>query len=307
MSLITETLLGVEDKVALSIEALRTFEPPEGYFVAFSGGKDSVVIKKLCDLAGVKYDAHYNVTSVDPPELVRFIKDQYPDVSIDIPHDKYGKPVTMWSLIAKNTMPPTQIARYCCEYLKETGGIGRFTVTGVRWAESNNRKTNQGLVTVVNPDKEVREHASFLNRSGGGVFLNSDNTEARQVLESCYKRRKTLLNPIINWEDEDVWEFIHKYDVPYCKLYDQGYTRIGCIGCPMASQERRLAELERYPKYKQNYIRAFEKMLANKRAKSGTKDVFWETGEDVMEWWVLGKGRKNQQLEGQIEMIFEEE
>lgn len=139
------------------------------------------------------------------------------------------------------------------------------------------------------------------------MFLNSDNAEARQVLESCYKRRKTLLNPIINWEDEDVWEFIHKYNLPYCKLYDQGYTRLGCIGCPMASQENRISELERYPKYKQNYIRAFEKMLANKRAKSGTKDVFWETGEDVMDWWVLGKGRKSKQLEGQIEMTFEEE
>ena len=91
MALVTETLLGVEDKVKNSIEALKTFEPPEGYYVAFSGGKDSVVVKALCDMAGVKYDAHYSVTSVDPPELVRFIKEKYPDVSRDIPRSREAK------------------------------------------------------------------------------------------------------------------------------------------------------------------------------------------------------------------------
>ena len=57
--LIEHTLLGVVDKVENAIEVLRTFEPREGYYLAFSGGKDSIVIKALCDLAGVKYDAHY--------------------------------------------------------------------------------------------------------------------------------------------------------------------------------------------------------------------------------------------------------
>lgn len=137
------------------------------------------------------------------------------------------------------------------------------------------------------------------------MFLNSDNAEARQVLESCYKRRKTLLNPIINWEDEDVWEFIHKYSVPYCKLYDQGYTRLGCIGCPMSPPATRMEEFARYPKYKENYLRAIDKMLVNKK-KSG-KSIEWETAEDVMEWWIYGRSGQNKPIEGQIEMIFEEE
>ena len=131
---------GEIDKVQIAIDRLRAFEPPEGYFVAFSGGKDSQCIYHLCEMAGVKFDAHYSVTSVDPPELVRFIKQHYPDVSIDIPHDKDGKPITMWNLIPKKCTPPTRIVRYCCEKLKESGGEGRLTVTGVRWAESANRK-----------------------------------------------------------------------------------------------------------------------------------------------------------------------
>lgn len=168
MALVTETLFGVEDKVANSIEALRTFEPAEGYYVAFSGGKDSVVVKTLCDMAGVKYDAHYSVTSVDPPELVAFIRDQYPDVSRDIPRDADGNAITMWNLIPKALMPPTRLARYCCAKLKEVGGYGRFTVTGVRWAESNNRKDNQGLVTQYSYGKKLDPPPGFTKTDRGG-------------------------------------------------------------------------------------------------------------------------------------------
>lgn len=100
MALIEYTLEGKENKVETAINRLKAFEPPEGYFLAFSGGKDSVVIKRLAEMAGVKFDAHYSVTSVDPPELVRFVKEQK-DVSFDIPRDKDGNAITMWNLIPK--------------------------------------------------------------------------------------------------------------------------------------------------------------------------------------------------------------
>ena len=148
MSLVELRIDGVYDKEQHAIETLKAFCPKEGYYVAFSGGKDSVCIKKLCDLAGVKYDAHYRVTSIDPPELVQFIKHTYPEVAFEKPRDENGRQITMASLIVKKGTPPTRIARYCCEYLKESGGYGRMTVTGVRWAESANRKVNQGLVTI---------------------------------------------------------------------------------------------------------------------------------------------------------------
>lgn len=150
-------------KLESTLERIKTFEPQEGYYVAFSGGKDSQCIYHLCEMAGVKFDAHYRVTSVDPPELVQFIKKQYPDVAREIPHYENGKPITMWSLIAERTIPPTRNARYCCEYLKESGGKGRVTMTGVRWAESAKRKKNQGLVTIMNKPKTT---AKMLQESG---------------------------------------------------------------------------------------------------------------------------------------------
>ena len=168
-------------KVRDSIERLKSFQPRngEGYYLAFSGGKDSVVCKALLDMAGVKYDAHYANTSVDPPELVRFIMDKHPDVKREWQtYDKdyrnpklRGKRITMWNLIPEKLMPPTRLIRYCCEKLKESSGDGRFTVIGVRWAESVNRAKNQGVVTVMDraASREFADNANFsTTRSGGG-------------------------------------------------------------------------------------------------------------------------------------------
>lgn len=161
------------DKVELAIKRLKAFCPPEGYYLAFSGGKDSQCVYHLAKMAGVKFDAHYCVTSVDPPELVQFIKTHYPDVKREIQHDRNGDPVTMWNLIPRKLMPPTRTARYCCEELKESSGKGRFTVTGVRGGESANRKRNQGVITIPRAGKKVQktleeENINFTQTPRGG-------------------------------------------------------------------------------------------------------------------------------------------
>lgn len=50
-----------------AIDFLRQHEPQEGYQLCFSGGKDSIVMRHLADLAGVKYKALFNCTTIDPP------------------------------------------------------------------------------------------------------------------------------------------------------------------------------------------------------------------------------------------------
>lgn len=165
----------LQEKINRSITRLQRFCPPEGLYVAFSGGKDSIVIKQLCIEAGVKFDAHYRVTSVDPPELVRYIKEYHPDVSREVPRYPDGKPITMWNLMERHKTPPTRLIRYCCAELKETGGEGRIIVTGVRWAESSNRKRNQGEVTILtnNRKKEIQKYVetgNFQLTPKGGWF-----------------------------------------------------------------------------------------------------------------------------------------
>lgn len=279
MPLIEETMFGRVDKVQKAIDRIKAFEPPEGLFVAFSGGKDSQCVYHLCQMAGAKFDAHYSVTSVDPPELCRFIKSQYLDVIWDRnywPDDpKYNLPngqrrqVTMWNLIASHTVPPTRQVRYCCAALKETNGKGRITVTGVRWAESARRKGLHGVVDISTKSQRFINDAlgsnssAMLNKKGGLIFMD-DNAESREIVESCYTKKRTTVNPIVDWTDGDVWEFLNDVTkVPHCCLYDEGFTRLGCIGCPLQGRDGMLRDFERWPKYKELYIRAFDLMIAN--------------------------------------------
>lgn len=146
MALQEITLFGSTNKVQAAIDRIKYYEPAEGYYLAFSGGKDSIVLKKLVIMSGVKYDIHFNLTTVDPPELIKFIKHYHPDVSIHRPE------LSMWELIVKKRMPPTRLIRYCCEKLKETGGKNRRILTGIRWAESYKR-TKRRLVEVCFKDK----------------------------------------------------------------------------------------------------------------------------------------------------------
>ena len=269
----------VRDKVEVSIRRLQAFEPPEGYYVAFSGGKDSQCVYHLCQMAGVKFDAHYARTSVDPPELVNFIRDFYPDVKMEAQHyddgkpehyyaDGKPKPITMWSLIADHTLPPTRKVRYCCASLKEPGGGGRIVVTGVRWAESANRRKAHGVVgfqgkPVGTRKIAERNEANFKLNKHGEVIMNDDNDANRRTVEQCYRTRKTMVNPIVDWTDEDVWDFLNGNGIPHCCLYDEGFTRLGCIGCPLSGRKNMERDFERWPKYKELYIRAFQRMIDN--------------------------------------------
>ena len=86
MSLVEYNLFGETlDKVQRAIDIVRSFEPPEGYYLADSGGKDSTATKAILRMAGVKFESHYNVTTVDPPELIRFVIRQNEAVIYNLP------------------------------------------------------------------------------------------------------------------------------------------------------------------------------------------------------------------------------
>lgn len=247
------------DKVAVALDMLKIYEPEEGYYVAYSGGKDSTVILDLVRRSGVKYDAHYNITTVDPPELVQFIRQQ-PDVICEPPEK------SMRALIIETGMPPTRLIRYCCRYLKERGGAGRRTITGVRAAESVNR------------------------------------SKRRQV-ERCLKNgNKLFVHLIFHWSTDDVWEYVESRGLPYCSLYDEGKKRLGCMCCPKAGRESMLADAARWPYIKKMYISAFDEML-KRREKTGKTAHTWQTGEEVFDWWT--SERKEPEHEGQQCFIFE--
>ncbi len=264
-----------KDKIQTAIDRYKQFETEDGYYLANSGGKDSIVIEALANMAKVKFSSNHNLTTVDPPELINFIRKYFPKTLIHYPNE------SMWNLIPRKLMPPTRIVRYCCSELKERGGEGKFCVTGVRWAESARRKNTRNIVEFDAYGSKAKN--AIENRK---IFLFSDNVEKRKMIESCIVKGKHILNPIVDWTEEEVWEFIKKYDLPYCDLYDQGFDRLGCIGCPMQGKHGMLRDFEKWPKYKINYLKAFGRMLEERKRKGLNEGKDWETPEDVFNWWV---------------------
>ena len=160
-----------------ALEILETFGL-EGMTIADSGGKDSSVLKHIAlkakDKYGLDFKVVHNHTTVDAPETVYFVrKEQKKFRNMGIPYEISYPKESMWQLIVKHATPPTRLIRYCCGDLKESYGARERIVTGVRKAESTNRKNNQGIVTVPKPKKEIlkrteEENTNFIKTVKGG-------------------------------------------------------------------------------------------------------------------------------------------
>lgn len=277
----------VMDKERKAIERLRlAAQMSETYYeqpliITTSGGKDSDVCLYLAEAAGINYEVQHNHTTADAPETVRHVRETFRRLeekgikcTINWPTYK-GQPVTMWPLIPQKLMPPTRLVRYCCDVLKEQGGKNRMICTGVRWAESTARKNNRAAFELLNRSKEKK-------------MLLSDNDDKRKMFENCQLKAKRVVNPIIDWTDADVWAYIESEHITMNPLYCEGQHRVGCIGCPMAKKSAREFEFNRWPTYQRAYIRAFDRMIAE-RIRRGKMQGTWRigtSGNDVFNWWM---------------------
>ena len=259
----------------------------------YSGGKDSDVMLELFRRGGIPFEVHNSHTTADAPQTVRHIRDVFKKLEMDgikcaieMPTYK-GERTSMWKLIPQKLIPPTRIARYCCAVLKETGCANRFIATGVRWDESVQRK-NREEFEKLGATKATKEKFT-------SVMLMNDNDARRRMNEHCMQKKKMVVNPIIDWKDSDVWEYINSENIPTCELYQWGYYRVGCIGCPMAGKKR-YKEFADFPKYKNLYIHAFDRMV--KERKSRGLPCQWKNGNDAFLWWM-----DDENIEGQMDIF----
>ena len=259
-------------KIRYSVDLIRKSEkmalrldPENGFWNTFSGGKDSQVLYHLVKMAGVKYKTHMNLTSVDPPEVIRFVKTQYPDVELIKPK------ISIYEMAKKKHILPTRILRWCCAEYKETSGSGKVTLVGIRKEESVRRSKRQEISSTI---KGKRNEETFDQWS-----------EHEEKMVACVGGKdKILVSPIIHWTERDVWEFLYDNGIPHCELYDQGYHRIGCICCPMSNRQQKLKEIERWPHVKSNWIKAIQWLIDN-----GYIDLNLSDAETGFRWWISGK------------------
>lgn len=234
---------------------------PDGYHLAFSGGKDSVALYHLAKMAEVKFKAHMLITTIDPPELMRFVRLQYPDVVLHRPE------INFYKLIEKKKMLPIRTKRYCCAYLKEQAGGGTVTLLGIRAAES--------------PRRAARNEVQIGNHRFSGSFDQFNRNKERDF--ACVGGKdKIMLSPIYRWQDSDVWNFIRKNNLSYCRLYDEGYRRIGCIFCPMSSVKNKVRDRRRYPGVERAIKRSIQYLIDT----NGYMERFHATADEIFDWWV---------------------
>lgn len=261
---------------------------------AYSGGKDSDVMLELFKRSGIPFEVYNSHTTADAPQTVRHIREVFRELesdsircTTDYHRQQDGKCLTMWNLIPRKLMPPTRLVRYCCSVLKESGCRNRMIATGVRREESGGRKKRDVYENI------AREQKDRIRVSDEKMLL-SDNDDTRRLFEYCQLKAKTVVNPVIDWKDRDIWEFYRNECRLHNPLYEMGYHRVGCIGCPMAGKAR-YREFADFPEYRQAYIHAFDRMLAE-RARRGLEGK-WKNGEEVFLWWMEDKN-----VPGQISM-----
>lgn len=219
-----------------------------GYFLAFSGGKDSQTLYHIAQLAGVRFEGHMNLTSVDAPEVIRFVRKHYPEVELIKPKD------SIYHVAERKQLLPTKKVRWCCEEYKEHAGAGKVTLIGIRRQESSRRKKRNEV------EIDSRKYSGTLDgldeyRKAKGI--NITNATEETTIGCISGKESLLISPIINWTERDVWKFLNDVvRVPHCELYDQGFHRIGCIGCPMSNPRQKRIENERWPHVKRNWIKA---------------------------------------------------
>jgi phosphoadenosine phosphosulfate reductase len=240
-------ILDLDDLEKNAIQLLQDTKPNK---CAFSGGKDSIVIKKLCQLANINCVYEYHNTTIDPPELIYYMRKYHKDVIWNNPKKPFFKEL-------ENRIMPSRIIRWCCDLYKESKNqIGDKVVIGVRAAESVARKKRWELIK-----------------------LNTKN-------------HITYICPILNWSYENVWAFIKKYELPYCELYDNGYKRLGCVGCPMTNKRKK--EFEKFPGYEKQWKRAgkiyFDKMKNkyNETQDDNMSKIYklFDNFEDYWHWYI---------------------
>lgn len=276
--------VSLQRKIMHSVELVRkaeplalAYDPNDGFFNTFSGGKDSQCLYHIVKMAGVKHKTHMNLTSVDPPEVIRFVKTEYPDVVLAKPKD------SIFHIAIKKNILPTMRVRWCCAEYKETAGAGKVTLIGIRHSESTRRAkrnevelSNHAYSGDLNGLDEYRKQRNKGNKARSFSIIN---VNGESQVGCIHGKESLLISPIIDWTEDDVWTFLNTLGIKHCCLYDEGFTRIGCILCPMSRRSQKEIDMKRWPHVKRNWIKAIKEI---RRGGGSQTDIYGGTSQSAL-------------------------
>ncbi|HAK87609.1 MAG: hypothetical protein A2X55_08800 [Nitrospirae bacterium GWB2_47_37] len=239
--------LFLADKINEAIDFLREHEPPEGYDVRFSGGKDSIVMYDIVKKSGVKYIVHYNFTTIDPPEVTRFMLTNYPEI-------KWLRPKKTFFQYMLSAGLPTKKKRWCCDKLKHRvhprGGPKRIIV-GIR-SEESPKRAQRGRI-VWNKDSRKMQYCPI---------FHFDEDEVWEYIESNNLSYPDLYNQT-----------------------GGNFKRLGCVVCPFLCRSGGILQRhkERWPRFYEKFEKTVEVYFRSKEEWYKSKGVY--TAGQLLEMW----------------------
>ena len=200
-------------KIDFALNLLQSIPQDGPVELSYSGGKDSDVCLELARMSGIKFEAIYKNTTIDPPGTIGHCREN--GVTILQPKESFLH-------IVERKGFPSRFMRFCCEILKEYKIYDR-AIQGVRRSESTaraKRYKEPELCRVYPRGEKCRIYLPILE------WTDADVAE-------FIKDRGIKCAPV--YYDEQ-----GRFQVS---------RRLGCIGCPLANRggaERSLQALSRY-------------------------------------------------------------
>jgi len=241
--------LPLEMKIKLSERRIRdwvSYWGEEGVYISFSGGKDSTVLLDLCRKLYPNLVAVYSDTGLEFPEIREFVKTKEnvvwvkPELSFKKVIEKCGYPCVSkeqaeWIYRIRSGAKDTKdVLKYF--YGKRTNGEDSRFKLSERWKFMLNAPFEVGAGCCKEMKKKpINKYAKETGRVPivGTMASESSLRTSNWLRYGCnaFDNKKASSAPLSFWTDDDIWEYIHKFNLPYCKVYDMGYVRTGCVFC----------------------------------------------------------------------------
>lgn len=181
------------------------------FHVAFSGGKDSLVLLDLVKRALPKksFVVVFGDTGMEFPDTYKLVEQVERECEEDetpfyVSHSHF-KPCESWKLFG----PPARVLRWCCSVHKSAPQTLKL--------------------------REITGKNDYVGMDFVGVRKHESASRSEYEYENFGKKQKGQYshNSILEWTSAEVWLYIFSHNLPVNEAYKKGNSRAGCLFCPM--------------------------------------------------------------------------
>lgn len=234
------------------------------FHVAFSGGKDSIVLLELVKkaLPRSSFMVVFGDTKMEFPdtyELVDKVEAKCKEEGINFYRAaSHFEPEKSWRLFG----PPSRVLRWCCTVHKAAPQTLKI--------------------------REVLGKNDFVGMDFVGVRAHESATRATYEEENYGKKQKGQYshNPILEWTSAEIWLYIFFHDLPINNTYKKGNSRAGCLFCPMGGGKSDCFRYLCYPNEIKKYTNLIKETVADKNIETYITNGGWiqrKNGRDLIE------------------------